>query len=170
MTSTNEVPPVTPMRAYSLSVIGSVHPQISLPAGLEHNIPIKCKDWFILLKFYDISWYLSGQIELRHAFDNSDSVLVPDSFMLPTWGPPGSRRPQVGPMLAPWTLLSGVIAKGRSQNTFSSSNFVVNTVSADGLVNCLKFTHILQGYFMELRKSHEEEFHLSAIYLSLEKR
>ena len=25
----------------------------------------------------------------------------------PTWGPFGSCRPQVGPMLAPWTLLSG---------------------------------------------------------------
>ena len=24
-----------------------------------------------------------------------------------TWGPPGSCRPQVGPVLAPWTLLSG---------------------------------------------------------------
>ena len=28
--------------------------------------------------------------------------------MGPTWGPPGSCRPQMGPMLAPWTLLSGV--------------------------------------------------------------
>ena len=28
-------------------------------------------------------------------------------FMWPTWGPPGSCRPKVGPMLAPWTLLSG---------------------------------------------------------------
>ena len=28
-------------------------------------------------------------------------------FMGPTWGPPGSCRPQMGPMLAPWTLLSG---------------------------------------------------------------
>ena len=28
-------------------------------------------------------------------------------FMGPTWGPPGSYRPQVGPMLVPWTLLSG---------------------------------------------------------------
>ena len=27
-------------------------------------------------------------------------------FMGPTWGPPGSCRPQIGPMLAPWTLLS----------------------------------------------------------------
>ena len=30
-------------------------------------------------------------------------------FMGPTWGPPGSCRPQVGPMLAPWTLLSGMV-------------------------------------------------------------
>ena len=30
-------------------------------------------------------------------------------FMGPTWGPPGSCRPQMGPMLAPWTLLSGYI-------------------------------------------------------------
>ena len=27
-------------------------------------------------------------------------------FMGPTWAPPGSDRTQVGPMLAPWTLLS----------------------------------------------------------------
>ena len=30
-------------------------------------------------------------------------------FMGPTWGPPGSCRPQMGPMLAPWTLLSGLV-------------------------------------------------------------
>ena len=30
-------------------------------------------------------------------------------FMGPTWGPPGSCRPQMGPMLAPWTLLSGCV-------------------------------------------------------------
>ena len=29
--------------------------------------------------------------------------------MGPTWGPPGSCRPQMGPMLAPWTLLSGLL-------------------------------------------------------------
>ena len=31
--------------------------------------------------------------------------------MGPTWGPPGSCRPQVGPTLAPWTWLSGVILR-----------------------------------------------------------
>ena len=29
-------------------------------------------------------------------------------FMGPTWGPSGANRTQVGPMLAPWTLLSGI--------------------------------------------------------------
>ena len=28
-------------------------------------------------------------------------------FMGPTWGPPGSCRPQMGPIMASWTLLSG---------------------------------------------------------------
>ena len=30
-------------------------------------------------------------------------------FMGPTWGPSGADRTQVGPMLAPWSLLSGTI-------------------------------------------------------------
>ena len=30
-------------------------------------------------------------------------------IMGPTWGPPGSCRPQSGPMWAPWTLLSGMV-------------------------------------------------------------
>ena len=31
-------------------------------------------------------------------------------FMGPTWGPPGSCQPQMGQMLAPWTLMSGFIS------------------------------------------------------------
>ena len=31
-------------------------------------------------------------------------------FMGPTWGPSGADRTQVGPMLAPWTLLTGLIS------------------------------------------------------------
>ena len=30
-------------------------------------------------------------------------------FMEPKWGPPGSCRPQMGPILAPWTLLLGLV-------------------------------------------------------------
>ena len=32
--------------------------------------------------------------------------------MGPTWGPPGSCRPQMGPMLASWTLFSGCGSNG----------------------------------------------------------
>ena len=31
------------------------------------------------------------------------------NLMGPTWSPPGSCRPPMGPMLAPWTLLSGYV-------------------------------------------------------------
>ena len=40
-------------------------------------------------------------------------------FLWPTWGTPGSCRTQMGPMLAPWTLLSGnrlLIIKVKSIN------------------------------------------------------
>ena len=41
-------------------------------------------------------------------FVNITSLIV--WFMGPTWGPSGADRTQVGPMLAPWTLLSGTPA------------------------------------------------------------
>ena len=31
-------------------------------------------------------------------------------FMEPSWGPPGAGRTEVGPMLAPWILLSGIVS------------------------------------------------------------
>ena len=34
-------------------------------------------------------------------------------FMGPIWGPSGADRTQVGPMLAPWTLLSGKLCVNR---------------------------------------------------------
>ena len=42
-------------------------------------------------------------------------------FMGPTWSPPGADRTQVGPMSAPWTLLSGKTSKNQSTWTI---NFV----------------------------------------------
>ena len=48
----------------------------------------------------------------------NSSQIIPDNqclctliarFMGPTWGPSGADRTQVGPILAPWTLLSGYI-------------------------------------------------------------
>ena len=43
------------------------------------------------------------------------------NFMGPTWGLPGSCRPQMGPMMAPWILLSGVVLKPtRSRSLWSA--------------------------------------------------
>ena len=45
----------------------------------------------------------------RFSFRDSLSIWSQiTNFMGSTWDPPGSCRPQMGPMLAPWTLLSGL--------------------------------------------------------------
>ena len=41
----------------------------------------------------------------------SQRVTLIARFMGPTWGPPGAESTWVGPMLAPWTLLSGQLCK-----------------------------------------------------------
>ena len=45
---------------------------------------------------------------LEDSLHNNTSRLAPDSKVHgPTWSPPGSCWPQMGPTMAPWTLLSG---------------------------------------------------------------
>ena len=46
-------------------------------------------------------------------------------FMGATWGPPGTDRTQVGPMLAPWTLLSGVVYFLVSQSLLLNKRFIL---------------------------------------------
>ena len=46
-------------------------------------------------------------------------------FMGPTWGPPGSSRPQMGLMLAPWTLLSLYVPCVRPPSPYFNSYFMV---------------------------------------------
>ena len=53
------------------------------------------------------------------------TILVPSQiarFMGPTFGPSGADRTQVGPMMAPWTLLSGMSFK-------SMQHFPISDVS-----------------------------------------
>ena len=56
------------------------------------------------------------QYEDRPLYRRIPSLMIPQiaRFMGPTWGPPGSYRPQMGPMLAPWILLSGTIVPSSS--------------------------------------------------------
>ena len=43
-------------------------------------------------------------------------------FMGPTWGPSGADRTQVGPMLAPWNLLSG--KNNNSKTTIATASYL----------------------------------------------
>ena len=68
-------------------------------------------------------WCSSPYLSLFGASHRNDAIhhhLKPFQiarFMGPTRGPPGSCRPQMGPKLAHWTLLSGIAkAKGRLDN------------------------------------------------------
>ena len=45
-------------------------------------------------------------------------------FIGPTWGPSGADRTQVGPMLAPWTLLSGLLC-GVEQISDNNLHFIL---------------------------------------------
>ena len=47
-----------------------------------------------------------------------DSLIV--RFMGPTWGPFGADRTRVGPMLAPWTLLSGLAFESAQKPDFGA--------------------------------------------------
>ena len=71
----------------------------------------------------------------RSAYQNHSSRSVETwvsqvaKFMGPIWGPPGSSRPQMGPMLAPWTLLSGVLLESHLKPFFG---FLVSRVCTSG--------------------------------------
>ena len=45
-------------------------------------------------------------------------------FVGPTWGKPGADRTQVGPMLAPWTLLSGLVSTSFVRNIQASTTYM----------------------------------------------
>ena len=49
----------------------------------------------------------SWRVKTSHCFILRSKVTQITNFMGLTWGPPGSCQPQMGPVLAPWTLLSG---------------------------------------------------------------
>ena len=58
--------------------------------------------WYLMTKYWGIAF---GYTVFSIATFPISQIA---KFMAPTWGPSGSCRPQMGPMLAPWTLLSGM--------------------------------------------------------------
>ena len=53
------------------------------------------------------SFTLSRSLFRVHSTIDETSLIT--MFMWPTWGPSGTDRTQVGPMLVSWTLLSGMV-------------------------------------------------------------
>ena len=77
----------------------------------------------------------------RVNYGEQDNTTQIAKFMRPTWGPPGSSRPQMGPMLAPWSLLSGYL--------FSSPFYRLFCIS--GLLNFFN-----KGFQLNNQKLHSQ--------------
>ena len=63
-----------------------------------------------------------------------DKRILIARFMGPIWGPSGADRTQVGPMLAPWTLLSGESSFGKMGN-----DIAVIPIDKCSRRSCLRF-------------------------------
>ena len=68
--------------------------------------------WYLTVNLID--WFLSYFCFKQRTSCGASCPIIHEhvlpqttKFMGPTWGPPGPCRPQMGPMLAPWTSLSG---------------------------------------------------------------
>ena len=84
-----------------------------LPLRRASNVRVRVQIIYILTFLTDLCW-IDVRVELvvgvKYTVHNR-RWCTPQiaKLMGPTWGPHGSCRPQMGPMLAPWTLLSGTL-------------------------------------------------------------
>ena len=59
---------------------------------------------FIMFAFTANNWYEMASHLPFYTWLRSTKTTQIAKFMGPTWGPPGSCRPQMGPILAPWNI------------------------------------------------------------------
>ena len=64
-------------------------------------------------------------------------------FIGPTWAPSGSCRPQIGPMLAPWTLLSGTF---RHDDVMTSMHFPRHRTCVRGIHRVWQKGPVMQSF------------------------
>ena len=76
--------------------------ELHLPCANPSVCGNRCQFCFQMSAVYYISIYSNTPVYYYGASQIT-------KFLGPTWGPPGSCRPQMGPMLAPWTLLLGLL-------------------------------------------------------------
>ena len=75
--------------------------------GMCTCVHISVTKWCIVRYFCDALWDGSSIWQPEENRFGISTLIA--RFMGPTWGPPGSCQPQMDPMLATWTLLSGDI-------------------------------------------------------------
>ena len=94
---------LTPTHVGYRSVIRAVASGTSLKFGVQGA---SATNWFSR-----VNGARDNGIRLYCTVTNADKLepFQTARFMGPTWGPPGSCRPQMGPMLAQWTLLPGFL-------------------------------------------------------------
>ena len=78
---------------YGATAIGAIRPPLGLPVS---NV------FSLTGELLGVLRVLQGKVTAIYREFTAQIA----KFIGSTWGPPGSWRPQVGPMLAPWTLLS----------------------------------------------------------------
>ena len=92
------------MKHFTLKINGQVIDQVNI------NGLIWCLVFNVCLSFCGYpTIFVRHMAILPGKFKAKVIVTQIAKFMGPTWGPPGSCQPQMGPMLAPWTLLSGQV-------------------------------------------------------------
>ena len=79
----------------------------------RHSRHMRNPQFYVSDKRPILGWRRQSWIPSPREMTTSSSYIVDNiitliaRFMGPTWGPSGADRTQMGPMLAPWTLLSG---------------------------------------------------------------
>ena len=90
-----------------------------MAAILQTTFPNSFLKYFCNWLKFHFSLLIRVQLTIRQQRVSNDlppvrlkeSLILIARFMGPTWGPSGADKIQVGPMLAPWTLLSGDITE-----------------------------------------------------------
>ena len=72
----------------------------------------------------------------RH-IDNAGIWTLIAWFMGPTWGPSGADMTQVGPMLTPWTLLSGKQCLAICISFYNAQNNILYNVYLYNVYMCV---------------------------------
>ena len=83
--------------------------RITKPAAVIHLTLTRLTDLFVYLTKNDSERFLLLLWLMEQTLSSSNEWSLRARFLGPTWGPSGTDRTQVGTMLAPWTLLPGII-------------------------------------------------------------